>query len=332
MWMTNNGIIGIMPTNLLKLDFAYDFMGRRVQKIVSTWGSTNFVAQSTNRFIYDGWNLLAVVNPQSSILQSFVWGKDLSGTMTKAGGVGGLLMASISGTNCFAAYDGNGNITALINAADKSLAARYEYSPYGELLRETGLIARQNPFRFSTKFWDEESGLVFYNYRFYSPCLGRWISKDPSQEKGGKNLFAFCKNNSLTKIDMDGQIMIEPEADLWLNEMVNYLEMEAKAQALGLTEEAGTARFLANFASKNAMRAILAEGGEAAAGEAGFASTEVMGALGATAIGGLVVGVGAGLLFVYAVDQAAEGFNAEMDVMIKANEAIIDWWADPNTF
>ena len=182
MWMTN-GIANLAPTNQLRLDFAYDYMGRRVQKIVSTWGTTNFVAQSTNRFVYDGWNLLAVVNPQSAILQSFVWGQDVSGTMTDAGGVGGLLMASISGTNCFAAYDGNGNITSLINATDKSLAARYEYSPYGELLRATGQFARQNSFRFSTKFLDEESGLVYYGYRYYSPFSGRWLSKDPSGER-----------------------------------------------------------------------------------------------------------------------------------------------------
>ena len=205
MWMTNNGIIGITPTNLFKLDFVYDFMGRRMQKIVSTNNGVVFVPQSTSRFVYDGWNLLAIINPQSSILQSFMWGQDLSGTMTKAGGVSGLLTAGISGTNCFAAYDGNGNITVLINAADKSLAARYEYSPYGELLRETGLLARQNPFRFSTKFWDDESGLICYPYRYYSPSFGRWLTHDPSGEPGSLNLFLFALNNPYSNIDPDGK-------------------------------------------------------------------------------------------------------------------------------
>jgi RHS repeat-associated protein len=204
MTMTTN-VASIVATNRLKLQFAYDYMGRRIQKIVSTWGSTNFVAQSTNRFVYDGWNLLAIINPQSSILQSFMWGKDLSGTMTDAGGVGGLLMASISGTNCFAAYDGNGNITALINASDKSLAARYEYSPYGELLRTTGLLAHQNPFRFSTKYCDDESGLVCYSYRYYSPTFGRWISRDPSEETDSIALYSFIRNGCINQIDIDGR-------------------------------------------------------------------------------------------------------------------------------
>jgi RHS repeat-associated protein len=203
--MTMTNISGIANSNRLQIQFAYDYMGRRVQKIVSTLNGSGFLPQSTNLFIYDGWNLLAVVNPQSSILQSFMWGQDLSGTINKAGGVGGLLMASISGTNCFATFDGNGNITALINASDKSLAARYEYSPYGELLRETGMLAHQNPFRFSTKFWDDESGLVYYSYRYYCPTIGRWINRDPSGEKGGIHLYLFVKNSPIGTLDSDGQ-------------------------------------------------------------------------------------------------------------------------------
>jgi RHS repeat-associated protein len=202
--MTMTNVSGIASSNRLQLKFAYDFMGRRVGKIVSTWNGTAFVSQSTNYFVYDGWNLIAVFNPQSSILQSFMWGNDLSGTMNQAGGVGGLLMAVISNTNCFAAYDGNGNITALINAADSSTAARYEYSPYGELIRATGLLARQNPFRFSTEFWDDESGLIFYGYRFYSPTLGRWISRDPSDENDNLNIYGFVHNSPIMATDVNG--------------------------------------------------------------------------------------------------------------------------------
>jgi RHS repeat-associated protein len=202
--MTN--VSSIANSNRLQLQFAYDFMGRRVQKIVSAWNGSAFVSQSTNRFVYDGWNLLAILNPQSSILQSFTWGQDLSGTMTGAGGVGGLLMASISGTNCFAAYDGNGNITSLINATDYSLAARYEYSPYGELLRETGLLAHQMPFGYSTKFRDEESGLVYYNFRFYNPYLGKWIGRDPTTDQILLQLYLFCHNSPIGRFDSNGKI------------------------------------------------------------------------------------------------------------------------------
>lgn len=205
MWMTN-GIANIAATNILKLQFAYDFMDRKVQKITSSWNGSIFVPQFTNRFVYDGWNLVAIIDSQYSVIQSFAWGQDLSGTLDKAGGIGGLLAANIAGTNCFTAYDGNGNITALINAADKSLAARYEYNPNGELIRLTGLLAHQMPFRYSTKFWEEESGLVYYGHRYYNPIHGRWINRDLSGESGGYNLFAFAMNNPITAIDTLGDV------------------------------------------------------------------------------------------------------------------------------
>lgn len=224
MTMTNN-VAWIADTNRLKLDFAYDCMGRRIQKIVSVWNSStlNYQPSTTNRFIYDGWNLLAIINPQSSILQSFMWGQDLSGTMTRAGGVGGLLMATISGTNCFAAYDGNGNITSLINATDKSLAARYEYSPYGELLRATGPMARQNAFRLSTKFWDDESGSVCYGFRCYCPTLGRWISRDSLEEQGGLNLYVAFLNSPINLIDSDGRSIIKSQVAAIISAAAQYL-------------------------------------------------------------------------------------------------------------
>ena len=203
--MTMTNVAGIANSNRLQLQFAYDYLGRRVQKVVSTWNGIAFTSPVTNKFVYDGWNLLAILNPQSSLLQSFMWGKDLSGNLQGAGGVGGLLMANFNGTDCFTAYDGNGNITSLINATDKSLAARYEYSPYGQLIRETGLLAAQMPFRFSTKFWDEESGLIYYNMRVYSSTLGRWISRDPTTDQIFLNLYLFCKNNPLSYFDPDGR-------------------------------------------------------------------------------------------------------------------------------
>jgi len=207
--MTN--VANIANANRLRLDFAYDFKGRRVQKIVSTWNGSAFANPATNLFVYDGWNLLAILNAQSSILQSFMWGNDLSGTITKAGGVGGLLMASLSGTNCFTTFDGNGNITALINASDKSTAARYEYSSFHEMVRATGPLAHLNPFRSSSKFWDDESGLVYYGMRYYSPTFGRWLSKDPSEERSAILLYAFVRNSPLARADTLGNTDYDTE-------------------------------------------------------------------------------------------------------------------------
>ena len=42
---------------------------------------SSFIAQWTNRFVYDGWNLIGILDPESTVLHSFTWGQDLSGTI-----------------------------------------------------------------------------------------------------------------------------------------------------------------------------------------------------------------------------------------------------------
>lgn len=177
-------------------------------KVVKTWTGSAFGSPVTNRFVYDGWNLIVILNSQSSILQSFTWGQDLSGTMQGAGGIGGLLLVTAHGganTNCFAGYDGNGNVMLLVNAGDRSTAARYEYSAFGETLRATGPLAKLNPFRFSTKFADGESGLVYFGARYFAPMLGRFVNRDPIEEEGGVNLYVFVGNRPIGVVDPWGE-------------------------------------------------------------------------------------------------------------------------------
>ena len=49
-------------------------------------------------------------------------------------------------------------------------------------------------FGFSTKYHDREVGLITYQLRSYSPCLGRWLNRDPIEEDGGANLYGFVNN------------------------------------------------------------------------------------------------------------------------------------------
>ena len=208
-WDGENQLTGMtVNTNVgpqYQLTFAYDAKGRRIQKLVAT----NGVALSTNNFLYDGWNLIAETRPDNSLIRSYVWGTDLSGTSQGAGGVGGLLEISYYGsstTNCFPAYDGNGNIMALVNAADGTVAANYDYAAFGEPIRITGVMARNNPFRFSTKYADDESDLLYYGYRYYKPSTGAWPNKDPLTEIGfhllihGKLPFVNAKSNRYLKL------------------------------------------------------------------------------------------------------------------------------------
>ena len=76
--------------------------------------------------------------------------------------------------------------------------------PFGEVIRATGAMAKVNPIRFSTKYDDDESDLLYYGYRHYKPSTGNWVSRDQSGEEGGLNLYAFVDNNSLNYIDLLG--------------------------------------------------------------------------------------------------------------------------------
>ncbi|MGA0848243.1 MAG: hypothetical protein ACO3PY_06540, partial [Pontimonas sp.] len=154
-----------------RLVFEYDYQGRRIHKQTYTYGS-GWQEEQDIAFAYDGWNLLGelAINASNvaSPLRTYLWGLDLSGSEQGAGGVGGLLKITdyTSGTtHHFVAYDGNGNVAGLVNSTHASVSARYEYGPFGEAIRATGPMAANNPIRFSSKYTDQESGLLYYGYR-----------------------------------------------------------------------------------------------------------------------------------------------------------------------
>jgi RHS repeat-associated protein len=104
----------------------------------------------------------------------------------------------------FSAFDGNGNVVTLVKAADGTISAQYEYGPFGEVIRATGPMAKANPFRFSTRFDDDETDFLYYGYRYYNPSTGRWISRDPMEEQGGLNVYGVAANDAVDEYDSLG--------------------------------------------------------------------------------------------------------------------------------
>ncbi|HON07757.1 MAG TPA: RHS repeat-associated core domain-containing protein [Verrucomicrobiota bacterium] len=104
----------------------------------------------------------------------------------------------------FAVYDGNGNVSALVNASNGEVSANYEYGPYGEPIRVSGIMSRENPFRFSTKRIVDSINIILYEYRAYSPSLGWWLSRNPIGEDGGINLYSLVGNSTVNSIDFFG--------------------------------------------------------------------------------------------------------------------------------
>ncbi len=186
-----------------KLAFEYDANSRRIGKKVYVWNGSAYPGSpnTTLKFVYDGWNLLAELDGSNAVVRSYQWGTDLSGSLQGAGGVGGLLSVKPSGSPAqFVAYDGNGNVAALVDGTSGAVTATYEYGPFGELIRSSGTQAA-NPMRFSSKYQDTESDLLYYAYRYYNASTGRWINRDPIEEEGGPNLQGFVANSAVNFID-----------------------------------------------------------------------------------------------------------------------------------
>ena len=167
-------------------------MGRRFNKKIVTNGTTS----SHVYYLYHSYLQIAEINlmyPKPILEKSYLWElHGLTGTR--------LLMMTKWKENetavkehLYFMHDAMKNVTSIFDGQQMK-RVQYEYAPFGSLLITKGDMARENKFRFSCEFSDDELGLVYYNYRHLNPFDGRWINRDPIQEKGGWNLYRIIKN------------------------------------------------------------------------------------------------------------------------------------------
>jgi RHS repeat-associated protein len=105
------------------------------------------------------------------------------------------------------------NIIGYIDSSDGTSVADYEYSPFGKLIVKSGTKADDFNFKFSSYFTDDETGLVYYGYRYYDADMGRWLNRDPIGERGGNNLYGFVGNDGINGWDRLGMWPDKPERD-----------------------------------------------------------------------------------------------------------------------
>ena len=186
------------------VECAYDSMGRRFEKKVTVGGTTGFHA----RYLYRDYLQVAecdLTGETPEVVRSYIWDPSepeatrvLSMTRWEANG-------TQEKEHLYCMHDAMKNVTSLFGEA-RGRRALYEYRPYGGLITSEGNMAEENKFRFSSEYMDDELGLVYYNYRHLNPLDGRWISRDPIEEEGGWNLFAFAGNKIFNQSDILGLI------------------------------------------------------------------------------------------------------------------------------
>ena len=103
-----------------------------------------------------------------------------------------------------------GDVTEVYNVSGV-LVAKYSYSAYGECTIEYNKdnAAHINPIRYRGYYYDEETGLYYLNSRYYDPETGRFLNADDisyidPETINGLNLYAYCGNNPVMRIDENG--------------------------------------------------------------------------------------------------------------------------------
>ncbi|MDI6817234.1 MAG: RHS repeat-associated core domain-containing protein [Actinomycetota bacterium] len=84
--------------------------------------------------------------------------------------------------------------------------ATYKYGPWGELIGQTGTF--DIPFRYAGYYFDSETGMYYLKTRYYSPELGRFLTKDSvdgaNADPKTLNPYAYAEGNPVMNTDPDG--------------------------------------------------------------------------------------------------------------------------------
>jgi RHS repeat-associated protein len=175
-WDFDNRLTSVHPPNQITVTFKYDPFGRRIQKAGSV-------------FVYDGANLIQEADAGGNLVARYVFGSATDEP----------LAAYRGDTWEFYQADGLGSITSLSTSAG-TVSDSFTYDSFGKVTSTTGGFTQ--PFRYTGREWDAETGLYYYRARYYDSQIGRFLSEDPLMfSSGGVNFYNYVSNNSTNLVD-----------------------------------------------------------------------------------------------------------------------------------
>ncbi|MBI4653414.1 MAG: RHS repeat-associated core domain-containing protein [Nitrospirae bacterium] len=178
-----NKLIGVDKYASLTLTststYSYDGFGRRVKKDVN--GAVKF-------YIYDNEDIRFETDSVGAITAEYTHGT----------GIDEPLAMRKAGQNYYYHVNGLGSVTALTDSS-KAVVQSYVYDSFEQIISQTGTIT--NPYTFTGREYDSETGMYYYRARYYSPELQRFTSEDPIGLAGGVNLYVYVGNNPVNWVD-----------------------------------------------------------------------------------------------------------------------------------
>jgi RHS repeat-associated protein len=182
-WDYENRLSSVtLPGSGGTVSFKYDPFGHRIYKSSSA---------GTSIYAYDGENLIEETNGAGAVVARYSQTQNIDEPLAMLRG----------GATSFYEEDGLGSVTSLSNGAG-ALAQSYTYDSFGKQTASSGSLT--NPFQFTARESDPETGLYYYRARYYDPNTGRFLNEDPTEFRGGINLYGCVGNDPINKTDPDG--------------------------------------------------------------------------------------------------------------------------------
>ncbi len=129
-------------------------------------------------FVYDGDEVIAEYNSSNVLQAEYVMGSELDEVLVMERG----------GNSYYYHYDGLGSVTEVTNSAG-TVVENYTYDAYGNPSVTSSTIG--NPYMFTGRRWDEETGIYYYRARQYDPTIGRFLQRDPLGYVDSMNLYSI---------------------------------------------------------------------------------------------------------------------------------------------
>ena len=173
------------------ITMAFDRLGRRVETRTVKDGE-----EPLQRFVYDNYLCVQQLRGTANALfQSYIWDP------TEPIATRPLIFLPDSGVLSYYFHDGNKNVSDLAPLSGTPI--HYDYTPFGA---PTAYTPSENPYNFSSEFYDESLNLSYYNYRHYISSEARWIGRDPQEEMERFGAYTFC-NNAIAEFDYLGRVV-----------------------------------------------------------------------------------------------------------------------------